>query len=139
MDRTMKTLAACALTAATALVLVACATGGSLDGTSWRLTEWTISSIDPAQVTITAKFADGQVGGSGGVNSYGGPYTAGPGDAFKVGAVTSTLMAGPEPAMRGETAYFALLGKTASYRIEGEKLTLFDANGNESLIFTKTP
>lgn len=137
MTRTTKTLAALVLAAA-ALTLVACTSGGALEGTAWRLTGWSVSSVDPAQVTITASFADGQVTGSGGVNSYGGPYATGPGDAFHAGPIASTLMAGPEPAQRAETAFFELLGKAASYELTGDALTLRDAGGNESLIFTAT-
>jgi len=137
MTRTVKILAACALFVAAGLALAGCATGRSLEGTSWRLVGWSVSSIDPAQVTITAQFSDGNIGGSGGVNSYGGPYTAGPGDTFRAGPITSTLIAGPEPAMSAESAYFALLDKAGSYEVEGETLTLFDTDGNESLIFEK--
>lgn len=137
MTRTMKNLAACVLLMAASLTLTGCGSGRSLEGTSWRLVEWSVSSVDPAQVTITAEFADGGIAGAGGVNSYSGPYTAGPGGAFKTGAITSTLMAGPEPAMRAETAYFALLGKATSYEVEGDTLTLFDAGANESLVFAR--
>lgn len=136
MRRTWKTLAALALVAMVVAV-AACASGGSLDGTSWRLAGWSVSSVGPPQVTITVKFADGRIGGSGGVNTYGGDYTAGPGTALRFGAITSTLMAGPEPAMRAETAYFALLAKVASYKVDGDTLTLMDGGGNDSLIFTK--
>jgi heat shock protein HslJ len=44
-------------------------------------------------------------------------------------------MAGPEPAMRAEGAYLTLLGQARSYRVEADRLTLFDAGGNESLFF----
>jgi heat shock protein HslJ len=108
-----------------------------LDGTRWKLAEWTISSIDPAAVTITAQFADGRLSGNSGVNSYGGPYVVGPGDAFSVGPLAGTLMAGPEPAMRAESAYLTLLGQAASFRIANRKLTLYDKGGNESLIFAE--
>jgi heat shock protein HslJ len=106
-----------------------------LEGTQWRLAAWTLSSLSPGEFNITAEFADGQVGGHGGVNSYGGPYTLGPGNAFVVGSIVSTEMAGPEPAMRAEGAYLTLLGQARSYRVEADRLTLFDAGGNESLIF----
>ena len=49
----------------------------ALEGTQWRLTEWTLSSLDPRDFEITAEFADGEVSGHSGVNSYGGPYTVG--------------------------------------------------------------
>ena len=56
--------------------------------------------------------------------------------AFSVGDLASTMMAGPEPDMRAETAYLTLLAQAKSYKLAGGGLRLFDENGNESLIFT---
>lgn len=109
--------------------------GGSLDGTQWRLTEWTLSSLSAADFTITAQFAGGQVSGNSGVNSYSGPYHVGPGDAFSVAQIASTEIAGPEPAMRAETAYLTLLGQAESFKVADGHLTLYDQGGNESLRF----
>jgi len=50
----------------------------ALDGTSWRLTEWTLSSLDPTDFTISAQFAKGKVSGKSAVNTYAGQYTEGP-------------------------------------------------------------
>ena len=122
-------------------LLAAAGCGGSgsdaptLNGTAWRLSEWTLSSLDPNDFTITAQFTDGKINGKSAVNTYGGPYTEGPGDAFSVGDLVSTMMAGPEPDMRAETAYLTLLAQAKSYKLDGGRLTLFDENGNESLIF----
>ena len=107
----------------------------SLEGTSWRLTGWSASSLDPADFTITAQFADGKIGGKSAVNTYGGSYEAGEDGSFSVGDLASTMMAGPEPDMRAETIYLQLLAEAKSYAVEGETLTLSDANGNESLIY----
>ncbi|HZL04928.1 MAG TPA: META domain-containing protein, partial [Coriobacteriia bacterium] len=77
---------ACSL-AAFVLVSAGCASlGGAamLDGTSWALTGWSASSLDPADFNITAIFEDGRVGGHSGVNSYGGEYD-GSGGSFEVG------------------------------------------------------
>jgi heat shock protein HslJ len=135
MIRNVKTLAV--LLSVVALVaLTGCASEGSpLEGTSWRLSGWSVSSLDPADLTITARFADGQISGNSGVNSYGGPYEAGPGDTLSVGEIASTTMAGPEPAMRAETAYMTLLGQARSFKVADGRLTLYDEGGNESLLF----
>ena len=118
------------------VALVGCLRGDAeLDETQWRLTEWTVSSLDARDFDVSARFADGKISGHSGVNSYGGPYASGPGRAFSVGQIASTEMAGPEPAMRAEGAYLALLGQARSYRVEAGRLTLFDAGGNESLMF----
>jgi heat shock protein HslJ len=136
MSRSSTAMASQLLVALCFFVLVGCLGGQSaLDGTRWRLTEWTLSSLDPREIDITAEFADGQIGGHGGVNTYGGPYELGSRHEFAVGPLTSTEMAGPEPAMRAEGAYLTLLGQARSYRVDAGRLTLFDAGGNESLIF----
>jgi heat shock protein HslJ len=121
-------------------VTVGCSSTGAdpLSGTQWRLTGWSVNSIDPSSVTITVKFADGQISGNSGVNSYGGPYTVGPGGSITLGALAMTEMAGPEPAMRAESAYQTLLAQVGSYTVAGGKLTLYDKGGNESLIFEPT-
>ena len=119
--------------------VAACSGGGSgVDGTTWKLSGWTLSSLNPADFTITATFAGGKISGHSGVNSYSGSYTTGSNDAFSVGEIAATQMAGPEPAMRAERAYLTLLRQARSYSRAGRTLTLFDANGNESLIFART-
>ena len=134
-----KTLGAVVLIAASLAAVAGCSSaGGPPEGTQWKLAEWTISSIDPADVTITATFADGQVSGNSGVNSYSGPCKLGPGDAFSAGPFSGTTMAGPEPAMRAEKAYLTLLGQAKSFKMADGKLTLYDKGGNESLIFAGT-
>jgi heat shock protein HslJ len=127
--------------AAAALVLAGCGSGDdsggapSLEGTSWRLTGWSASSLDPTDFAITAQFDDGKIGGTSAVNTYGGPYEAGEDGSFSVGDLASTMMAGPEPDMRAETIYLQLLAEAKQYTVEGETLTLSDADGNASLIF----
>ena len=125
--------------AALAAVAVGCGSGGGtpeLDGTSWRLTGWSVSSQDPNDFTITAAFKDGSVSGKAAVNTYNGAYTVGPEDAFTAGPLASTKMAGPEADMQAETTYLQLLQAAKSVQRDGETLKLFDADGNESLIYT---
>ena len=110
----------------------------ALDGTEWGLESWSESGLDPAAAPITAIFAEGRISGLSGVNTYGGPYTTGPGDAFSVGEIASTMMAGPEAAMEAEAAYVRLLSEAASFELDGDALTLFAEDGTESLVFTAT-
>ncbi len=106
-----------------------------LEDSAWRLTGWSIGSQDPNDFTITAEFKDGRIGGTSAVNQYGGPYNAGDDGSFSVGEVVSTMMAGPEPDMQAEAGYMTLLAGAATYAVDGGTLRLFDADGNESLIF----
>lgn len=108
---------------------------GPLEGTRWKLVAWTLSSLYPGDFTLTAAFSGGKITGHSAVNSYGGPYKAGPDGAFSVGPLESTLMAGPQDAMRAERAYLTLLAQARSYKLAGDTLTLYDQGGNESLIF----
>ena len=134
--RSSRAIAAMLVVAVAISTLAGCARGHpALDGTQWRLTEWTLSSLNPRDLDITAGFADGKMSGHSGVNSYGGRYTVDARQSFKVESIASTEMAGPASAMRAEGAYLTLLGQARSYRVEAGRLTLFDAGGNESLIF----
>ena len=139
MIRRSATLVALLLAAASLTAVVGCSLGGiALQGTSWKLSEWTLSSLNPADFTITAQFANGQISGVSGVNSYSGAYKVGPGAAFSAGPLASTEMAGPEPAMRAESAYVTLLTQAKTYKTAGDTLTLYDAGSNQSLIFGAT-
>jgi heat shock protein HslJ len=109
-----------------------------LDGSAWRLTAWQLSSLNPSDFTITAKFADGKISGNSAVNAYGGPYTTGPGAAFSVGELAVTAMGGTGPDMKAEQTYLTLLGEAKSFQRSGGRLTLFDQHGNESLVFQAT-
>lgn len=126
------------LTLAAILVLLAgCASTPAprLDEHAWRLTAWSVSSLPATEFEITARFADGGVSGRSAVNTYRGPVTLGPGNALAFGPMATTKMAGPEPAMRAEGIYLRLLADAASYSIDGDRLTLRDAGGNERLVF----
>ena len=136
MPATLKRLTCVLLIALALIALSGCSADPvSLDGTQWTLAEWSVSSLSPNDFQITADFADGRISGKSAVNSYGGEYTLGPGDAFSTGPLVTTLMAGPEPAMRAEQAYTVLLAAARSYKLAGDRLTLYDEGGNESLIF----
>jgi heat shock protein HslJ len=117
------------------------ATAGSsaaaLVGTRWLLTAWSISSVDLQGLTIDLEFLDGRLSGRSAVNVYNADYTAADAATLRVGAVAATKMAGPEPAMQAETLYLTLLQAVAGWRLEGTTLTLLDADGQPSLVFTQ--
>ncbi|MCZ7555166.1 MAG: META domain-containing protein [Bacteroidia bacterium] len=110
---------------------------GRLDGTQWRLVAWSVSSLHPGDFTITADFSGGRMSGTAAVNLYGGPYSTTAGGGFSVGSLSMTEMAGPEDAMRAEALYVQLLLDCEKYQWNATQLTLYDANGNELLIFRK--
>jgi hypothetical protein len=127
---------AAAVFAALALGVAGCGGESALDGTDWKLVRWSESSLDPAGITITADFEDARIGGSADGSSYGGPYETGPGDDFSMGPLSS---AGGGFGSRAEATYFHLLKVVETYSREGDTLTLYDAEGNESLVFELVP
>lgn len=130
-----RTLVALAL-----LFCAACASmAGDVDGVEWRLASWTLSSLPAADTGITATFAEGEVSGFAGVNSYGAECRLGPDGSLELGPIRSTKRGGPEPAMRAEGAFTTLLGQARSWKLRGDTLVLYDAAGHESLSFSRAP
>jgi heat shock protein HslJ len=107
-----------------------------LEGTAWQLTDYVgpdgKTLAVPEAVAATATFADGKVTGNGGCNQYTGSYTL-DGDKLAISGVAATSMACPEVQMAVETAYFAALGKVATYAIAGGILELMTAEGTVGL------
>jgi heat shock protein HslJ len=109
--------------------------GGRLPGTSWSLTSLG-GRPSVRGTTITLNFGtDGKATGTDGCNSYVTPYTS---DATTVkfqSPGASTLMACPAPVMDQASAYTKALGQAATYRIDGQQLTLSDSGGKELAVF----
>lgn len=124
-----------------ATMLVGCTDFGSstadsaLAGSRWRLAVWSASSLHPADFTITARFDDGGIGGTSAVNIYRATYS-GTGGRLSIGEISTTDMAGPEPAMRAERIYLQLLSDARRYDRTAESLVLTGEVGNELLRFT---
>jgi heat shock protein HslJ len=109
----------------------------ALAGTNWRLTAWSVSSLDPSQFTITVAFDDSQIFGTSAVNSYSGTCSVNMSGDFSVGKLQSTLMAGSDDAMHAERIYFELLDQVRKYTANETTLTLLDDSNNALLVFTK--
>jgi heat shock protein HslJ len=117
----------------------------ALEGTLWTLVSYGDPS-DPQAVLegseITAEFdsVEGTVSGSAGCNGYFGSYEV-DGETIIFGLLGSTLMACAEPEgiMEQEVAYLAVLGSAGTYRIEGDKLDLVDADGTRVAQFIALP
>lgn len=80
-------------------------------------------------VRSTIRFAaNGRVAGRGGCNRFVGSY-ASSGGTLRLGGLGVTRMACPQPMMEQEARFLAALRATASARVEGPYLTLYDAGG----------
>jgi heat shock protein HslJ len=110
--------------------------GPALDGTTWRLTGWSLSFADPHDFDLTAAFDDGRISGNAAANSYAGAYAAQPDGGFKVGALTLTEKGGEPRALQAQDGYLELLKSARTYKLTNGALRLYDANGNDTLIFS---
>ena len=114
-----------------------------LTGTDWVLETYnannTVSSVI-AGTTVTVTFApDGNVTGNAGCNHYGGQYSLDGGN-LAISSLFSTLMYCETPGvMEQESAYLTLLANVTSFRVEGDRLTLTDADGTDLLFFVQAP
>ena len=121
------------------LALSACAAGNGQSSliASWKLTAFgPAASPTPAVADTEAGLAfnkDGTITGNSGCNGFGGNYEV-DGDKITFSEVVSTLMACDDPRMEQEGVVQQVLTNTATYKIEGNTLTL--NNNNMVLVFT---
>lgn len=112
--------------------------GGSLEGPTWYLESYRAEDGDTApvlpDVPVTASFDGDTVSGSGGVNEYSAAYSV-DGSAISIEDIGSTFMAGSEPAMAQEAAYFQALGDAESFEVDSDALRLSDGAGETVLEF----
>ena len=113
------------------LAISACAaknegSAASLIG-SWKLTSYSRADVLTPAVTDTEAGLtfkdDGTVTGTSGCNGFGGSYTV-EDDKITFSEITSTLMACDDPRMAQEGAVHQVLTDTATFKIEGNTLTL---------------
>jgi len=105
-------------------------------GTSWQLATINGEKV-AADVTATLQFGeDGQVSGSGGCNTYGGPYTV-KGHQIDIGPLISTRMACPTAQTAVETVFLGGLEEVVSWKVGGGRLTLLGPKGKPTLVFDR--
>ena len=124
------------------LAISACSANGagaspSLVG-SWKLTSYgptdaQTPAVEDTEAGLTFN-EDGTVSGDSGCNGLGGTYTV-EGDQVTFGEIVSTLMACDDPRMAQEDAVHRVLTDTATYKIEGNTLTL--TNNDVALVLTR--
>jgi heat shock protein HslJ len=131
------------LVIALALVASACtsvqAGGGELTVPSrWRLVSFVEEGSEIPVVegsTVTLELAeDGQLGGSGGCNSYGAAYEI-DGKTLKVEEVISTLMAClDDQVMEQESQYFAAIHSATGFEVSSDGLTISYEGGQLNFV-----
>jgi heat shock protein HslJ len=94
---------------------------------SWKLTSFgPVGAPSPAVEGSDAELVfneDGTVAGNSGCNGFGGNYIV-EGDQVTFSEIVSTLMACEEPLMSQEESVFQVLTGPATYKIEGNTLTI---------------
>jgi heat shock protein HslJ len=126
------------------IVLTFSAQETSLEGKAWQMNSFydgksaIVSALEGSPVT--AQFGDGMVSGSAGCNQYSATYTQ-KSEKLTIGPVAATEMWCEQPSgvMEQESQYLSALTQTASYRMEGNRLTLLNTEGNIMAEFTRMP
>jgi hypothetical protein len=109
--------------------------GGRPERSALGGTRWRADIAAPGGEAPTLEFGDPwRIAGSTGVNRYFGSYEL-PGDEIVFGVVGSTMMAGPEPAMRVEHAFLTLLSGTQPVEIAAGELRI--GSGAAAFRFTR--
>lgn len=116
------------------------------DITGLENTQWQLVAFGPADAqtpviadsTVTIEFkANGEVGGSGGCNSYGGTYTVEEG-RLVLSEIVSTLMAcADQTVTEQEVAYLAALQAAGRFAIADGMLTIWYDSESSTLTFVQ--
>ena len=112
-----------------------------LQGTSWQVTGYSdglgiIGGLLSSSTLNIAFGTDGKVSGSAGCNTYSGAYTSAvSGRTVSISQIglTRMLCHQPDGVMEQENTFMAALKATATYRIEGRRLTLSKADGSTAV------
>jgi len=131
---TMKTRVAIWVEAAVLFVYLLTACGeinhkDALNGSAWTLTSF--DSTPPLKGTkLTVEFAEGQIGGSSGCNSYGGTYEI-KGKKITTGSIAMTMMACADPGvMEQEQTFLEYLQDAQTYKLSKGQLTTRNKTGD---------
>jgi pimeloyl-ACP methyl ester carboxylesterase len=113
-----------------------------LVGSIWQLISFgPVGATNPVigNAPITLEFElDGQAGGQGGCNSYGGPYRV-QNDSLNFEEITSTLIACSDQAVSEQEQQYLLALQTASrFIIDGDKLTIWYQDEGATLNFERS-
>lgn len=104
---------------------------------NWEASEIAGTPAAGAVIPSLSFGTSGEVAGNGGCNGYGGTYTS-EGNTLKIEGVVSTMMACEDQTlMTQETTFLSSLQSAASYTIEGDTLTLLDADGTALVSLTR--
>ena len=109
----------------------------TLENTDWLLISYRGKDAI-VEVKSTVLFQNGEVGGFGGCNQFGGQYTLPTfgGNGIEIGDLASTLMfcVEPEGVMEQEAAFLEILNDANRFEVANDRLMIYNST-NEVLIF----
>lgn len=110
-----------------------------LEGTTWTLLDLNLDQ-QPAldEPAVTLSFADGQITGSGGCNTYSSTFTLDEADpmAISIAAPVATRMACSDEVMAQESAFFAALEQTLTWGYYvGHLMLYYEKDGDYGKMF----
>jgi heat shock protein HslJ len=124
------------------VILSACSTAESLDGTSWAMTSYRDSQGNLTEILpdtiVTADFQADQVSGNVTCNNYSGAYQTN-GNKITIGPLATTMRecVGPDGIMEQEAAFLKAMESATQYEIKGNTLEMQDDQGDTILVFIK--
>ena len=113
----------------------------ALSGSSWTVTNYNngkeavVSIAEGSELTLLFG-ADSAVSGSGGVNTFSGPFESDE-TSIKIGPLAATMMAGPDDLMTQEQQYLAALQAATEWEVANGVLTLRDGEGAMQVVATE--
>ena len=119
------------------IVVAACSsggsggTGGTIEGTNWKLTSYDFGGTDtavPAGLVVDATFKAGKVAGFSGCNVYNASATV-DGAKLTVGKAATTMKACEPTATDLEASYLGNLSNAATFTATADKLTIYNKTG----------
>lgn len=122
-------------------MLAACSGAVSMSLTGdWKLIAYGPSTnpiLVGSDVETSLSFGpDGKLNGNVGCNSFNGEYKV-DGANLTFGPIASTMMACADPIMQQESTVFNVFTDTATFKIEGNVLTVISADGNSAVTFER--
>jgi heat shock protein HslJ len=122
-------------------MLLAEAQPPGLVGPTWQLLAYNngrnaVQSVMSGTQPTATFGADGQITGSGGCNTFSGPYRS-TSTLLSIGPLAATQMACDQPIMDQEMAYLAALQRTSTYRFDAGRLVLSGDGGATQAEFTR--
>lgn len=110
-------------------------TAANLTGKTWKLVSYSGKPAITGVDTSLVFGEDGNVNGNVGCNSFSGNYEAA-GSEISFDQMLTTMMACEDTIMEQESGVLSALNGTLTFKVDGNTLTLFAADGSSAVVLT---